>query len=119
MSIRSLDSCITELEEGFSVKPESLLFHLNAYKKLLAATKPVVNIKGTVQIPKLNRNCVEDAKKACGVYPYNEGSNYLAGDGYFSRSCIDKYGEKQWKQACDLVRRGSSNYMAVDIINGG
>lgn len=49
--------------------------------------------------------CLDDARKALGKYPYNEGTNYLVGDGYFSRSCRDKYGDRMWDEACEIVRK--------------
>lgn len=49
--------------------------------------------------------CLDDARKALGKYPYNEGTNYLVGDGYFSRSCRDKYGDSMWDEACQIVRK--------------
>lgn len=49
--------------------------------------------------------CLDDARKALGKYPYNEGTNYLVGDGYFSRSCRDKYGDRVWNEACEIVRK--------------
>lgn len=48
--------------------------------------------------------CLKDARKALGAYPYNEGCNFLIGDGYFSRSCVDKYGSRQWEAALEQVR---------------
>lgn len=47
--------------------------------------------------------CLKDARKALGAAPYNEPGNYLVGDGYFSRDCINKYGQRQWDEACRLV----------------
>lgn len=49
--------------------------------------------------------CLKDARKALGAYPYNEGCNFLVGDGYFSRSCVDKYGSRQWEAALEQVRQ--------------
>lgn len=49
--------------------------------------------------------CLDDARKALGKYPYNVGTNYLVGDGYFSRSCRDKYGDRMWDEACEIVRK--------------
>lgn len=49
--------------------------------------------------------CLDDARKALGKYPYNEGTNYLVGDGYFSRSCCDKYGDRMWEDALEQVRQ--------------
>lgn len=49
--------------------------------------------------------CLDDARKSLGKYPYNEGTNYLVGDGYFSRSCRDKYGDHMWDEACEIVRK--------------
>lgn len=53
----------------------------------------------------VSANCMKDARKALGAYPYNEGTNYLVGDGYFSRSCRDKYGDRMWDEACEIVRK--------------
>ena len=47
--------------------------------------------------------CLKDARKALGAAPYNEPGNFLVGDGYFSRDCINKYGQRQWDEACRLV----------------
>lgn len=52
----------------------------------------------------ISANCMRDARKALGVFPYDEPGNYLVGDGYFSRSCIGKYGQKMWDAACEQVR---------------
>lgn len=52
----------------------------------------------------VSANCMRDARKAAGVFPYDEPGNYLVGDGYFSRSCIGKYGEKMWNAACEQVQ---------------
>lgn len=52
----------------------------------------------------INSNCLRDARKALGKKPYDGGGNYLVGDGYFSRDCANKYGDKQWQAALDLVR---------------
>lgn len=69
-------------------------------------------IHGTKELPKQNNTkrqpsskCLDDARKALGKYPYNEGTNYLVGDGYFSRSCRDKYGDRMWDEACEIVRK--------------
>ena len=69
-------------------------------------------IHGTKEIPKQNSTkrqpsskCLDDARKALGKYPYNEGTNYLVGDGYFSRSCRDKYSDRMWDEACEIVRK--------------
>ena len=51
----------------------------------------------------VSSKCMRDARKALGAFPYNEPGNYLVGDGYFSRDCINKYGQKQWDEACRLV----------------
>ena len=55
--------------------------------------------------PMPSSSCLRDAKKARGVFPYDEPGNYLVGDGYFARDCISKYGEKMWDYACELVRK--------------
>lgn len=47
--------------------------------------------------------CLKDARKALGAAPYNEPGNFLVGDGYFSQDCINKYGQRQWDEACRLV----------------
>lgn len=52
----------------------------------------------------VSANCMKDARKALGVFPYDEPGNYLVGDGYFSRSCISKYGQKMWDAACEQVQ---------------
>jgi hypothetical protein len=52
----------------------------------------------------VSANCMRDARKALGVFPYDEPGNYLVGDGYFSRDCIGKYGEKMWNAACEQVQ---------------
>lgn len=51
----------------------------------------------------VSSKCMRDARKALGAFPYNEPGNILVGDGYFSRDCINKYGQKQWDEACRLV----------------
>lgn len=53
---------------------------------------------------KPSAKCLNDARKACAVKPYNTPSNYLFGDGYFAQSCRDKYGERMWNMACEMVR---------------
>ena len=49
--------------------------------------------------------CLKDARKALGAFPYDQGCNFLVGDGYFSRSCVDKYGSRQWEAALEQVRQ--------------
>ena len=45
-----------------------------------------------------------DARMLLGKGVYNTPGNYLFGDGYFAKSCLDKYGEKDWNAACEAVR---------------
>ena len=54
--------------------------------------------------PKISEKALNDARKILGKKPYNESTNYLVGDGYFSRDCITKYGEKVWQDALNFVR---------------
>jgi hypothetical protein len=54
--------------------------------------------------PNPSSNCLRDARKACGVAPYNDSGNYLVGDGYFSNDCRKTYGDKMWDLACEMVR---------------
>ena len=46
---------------------------------------------------------LDDARKIQGKGKYNSFTNYCYGDGYFARSCIDKYGEKVWEMANKIV----------------
>lgn len=46
---------------------------------------------------------LDDARKIQGKGKYNTFTNYCFGDGYFARSCIDKYGAKVWEMANEIV----------------
>lgn len=70
---------------------------------IIHGTKEIPKQKSTKRQP--SSKCLDDARKALGKYPYNEGTNYLVGDGYFSRSCRDKYGDRMWDEACEIVRK--------------
>lgn len=70
---------------------------------IIHGTKALPKQKSTKRQP--SSKCLDDARKALGKYPYNEGTNYLVGDGYFSRSCRDKYGDRMWDEACEIVRK--------------
>ena len=70
---------------------------------IIHGTKELPKQKSTKRQP--SSKCLDDARKALGKYPYNEGTNYLVGDGYFSRSCRDKYGDRMWDEACEIVRK--------------
>lgn len=70
---------------------------------IIHGTKELPKQKSTKRQP--SSKCLDDARKALGRYPYNEGTNYLVGDGYFSRSCRDKYGDCMWDEACEIVRK--------------
>lgn len=70
---------------------------------IIHGTKELPKQKSTKRQP--SSKCLDDARKALGKYPYNEGTNYLVGDGYFSRSCRDKYGDRVWDEACEIVRK--------------
>ena len=56
-----------------------------------------------------SKKCLDDARKSCGVKPYNTMTNYCWGDGYFSMACINKYGEELWDLACKMVRGGGGD----------
>lgn len=70
---------------------------------IIHGTKGLAKQKSTKRQP--SSKCLDDARKALGKYPYNEGTNYLVGDGYFSRRCRDKYGDRLWDEACEIVRK--------------
>lgn len=55
--------------------------------------------------PAPSSKCLKDARMAMGAAPYNEPGNYLVGDGYFSQSCVGKYGQRMWDTACEMVRK--------------
>lgn len=97
-------------EQGFKNSVE-VPWTWNAPKVNVIADEANI-IHGTKEIPKQkstkrqpSSKCLDDARKALGKYPYNEGTNYLVGDGYFSRSCRDKYGDRMWDEACEIVRK--------------
>lgn len=46
---------------------------------------------------------LDDARKIQGKGKYNTFTNFCYGDGYFARSCIDKYGERVWQMANEIV----------------
>lgn len=71
-----------------------------SYKNVVKKVKP--KVEGKAKQP--SKACLNDARKAMGVAPYNQGVNYLVGDGYFAMSCIKKYGEVMWDRACEIVR---------------
>lgn len=48
--------------------------------------------------------CLDDARRIQGKGKYRSMMNFCYGDGYFARSCIDKYGEAMWKEANEIVR---------------
>lgn len=98
------------VEQGFKNSVE-VPWTWNAPKVNVIADEANI-IHGTKEIPKQkstkrqpSSKCLDDARKALGKYPYNEGTNYLLGDGYFSRSCRDKYGDRMWDEACEIVRK--------------
>ncbi|WP_404603756.1 hypothetical protein [Raoultella planticola] len=98
------------VEQGFKNSVE-VPWTWNAPKVNVIADEANI-IHGTKELPKQKRTkrqpsskCLDDARKALGRYPYNEGTNYLVGDGYFSRSCRDKYGDRMWDEACEIVRK--------------
>ena len=98
------------VEQGFKNSVE-VPWTWNAPKVNVIADEANI-IHGTKEIPKQkstkrqpSSKCLDDARKALGKYPYNEGTNYLVGDGYFSRSCRDKYGDRMWDEACEIVRK--------------
>ena len=98
------------VEQGFK-KSVEVPWTWNAPKVNVIADEANI-IHGTKEIPKQkstkrqpSSKCLDDARKALGKYPYNEGTNYLVGDGYFSRSCRDKYGDRMWDEACEIVRK--------------
>lgn len=98
------------VEQGFKNSVE-VPWTWNAPKVNVIADEANI-IHGTKEIPKQkstkrqpSSKCLDDARKALGKYPYNEGTNYLVGDGYFSRSCRDKYGDLMWDEACEIVRK--------------
>lgn len=89
------------VEQGFKNSVE-VPWTWNAPKVNVIADEANI-IHGTKELPKqkstkrqLSSKCLDDARKALGKYPYNEGTNYLVGDGHFSRSCRDKYGDRMW-----------------------
>ncbi len=49
--------------------------------------------------------CLDDARRIQGKGKYRTMMNFCYGDGYFARSCIDKYGEAMWKEANEIVRK--------------
>lgn len=72
------------------VKPNTFTQLVERHQKVKPAVGP-------------SAKCLKDARKALGAAPYNEPGNFLVGDGYFSRDCINKYGQRQWDEACRLV----------------
>lgn len=70
----------------------------------IPTSKPASQPRAPVRPVHVSANCMRDARKALGVFPYDEPGNYLVGDGYFSRSCIGKYGQKMWDAACEQVQ---------------
>lgn len=98
------------MEQGFKNSVE-VPWTWNAPKVNVIADEANI-IHGTKELPKQkstkrqpSSKCLDDARKALGKYPYNVGTNYLVGDGYFSRSCRDKYGDRMWDEACEIVRK--------------
>lgn len=98
------------VEQGFKNSVE-VPWTWNAPKVNVIADEANI-IHGAKELPKQkstkrqpSSKCLDDARKALGKYPYNEGTNYLVGDGYFSRSCRDKYGDRMWDEACEIVRK--------------
>lgn len=57
--------------------------------------------KSQVNIP---LKALDDARRIQGKGKYNTFTNFCYGDGYFARSCIDKYGERVWEKANEIVR---------------
>lgn len=53
---------------------------------------------------RVSEAALKDARMIQGKPPYNTWTNYYMGDGYFARSCIDKYGEAMWAAANEIVR---------------
>lgn len=83
-------------------QPGNELTHLVKQKEEVARKVEKRMLQRPVHV---SANCMKDARKALGVFPYDEPGNYLVGDGYFSRDCIGKYGEKMWNVACEIVRK--------------
>lgn len=52
----------------------------------------------------ISKKCLDDARRIQGKAPFNNFGNFCYGDGYFAQSCIQKYGEKMWNAANDIVR---------------
>lgn len=72
------------------------------YQRLPAREVPLVQCIGrTKREP--SKKCLDDARKIMGKKPYNQPGNYLVGDGYFARDCINRYGEAMWNAACKQV----------------
>lgn len=55
----------------------------------------------------ITAECQLDADKLMGVPPYDTFSNLVAHDGYFNKSCQDKYGEIMWAKAIKEASRRS------------
>jgi hypothetical protein len=46
----------------------------------------------------------DDARKFIAAPPYADPGNITAGDPYFDASCRARYGEQQWREACEDLR---------------
>lgn len=53
---------------------------------------------------RVSEAALKSARMIQGKPPYNTFTNYCYGDGYFARSCIDKFGEAMWAAANEIVR---------------
>lgn len=98
--------CTLEQAKAYAARIGAELVGTGAIQtiKVTKPAKPRNNQKSCKGVKRPNAKCLDDARKACGVKPYNQPGNYLMGDGYFSKSCRDKYGEYYWNLACKMVR---------------
>ena len=64
------------------------------------------------------RNIKDDVAKFLGHPPYDDGSNIVRGDGYFSNDCRNRYGLK-WIQAIADAKRDVDVASSVLLSSSG
>lgn len=53
-----------------------------------------------------NPKLINDCKKLLGLVPYNVGSNFSQGCGYFGKAIEREFGEAQIDACCKALREG-------------
>ena len=98
----TMTPCTLDHAKAYAKRIDAELVGIGAMENPVPSAPRKGKCKGVNNKP--SAKCLDDARKACAVAPYNTPSNYLFGDSYFSKSCRDKYGDRRWDLACKMVR---------------